>query len=499
MTAMNNRRQRTTDYTSAIANRRSGEAAKRRNALQRFNASTFCALLVALGFLVLCPLVAAIPLPGFNTADGQNALSRVTSGSANSAAGWFSLFSDAAGSFNTASGAGSLLFNTADRNTAFGAAALLFNNTGAGNTGIGAAALLNNIDGGDNTAVGASALSANTATGNTAIGSLALLNNTTGGTLGNTQGFDVGPNVAVGTEALKNNTIGSANTAVGYQALGSFIVGNVGTDRGQCTAVGFQALANSDGANGGIANSGFGYQAMFHNTDGFENVAIGDQALFGNETGFRNTAIGGGALSANTSGNSNTVIGNAAGGQITTGHDNVCIGAFSDVRSPNDNNTTHIANIGDTPQGGGLVVTVDPSANNQLGYAPSSRRYKQDIEPMNKASQAILALKPVSFRYKKKIDPAQMRGFGLIAEEVDRVDSDLVARNRQGQPESVRYEYINAMLLNEFLKEHRRVGELEKGMAALTAQIKEQAEEIQMVRAQIEVDQPRPVLVRNHR
>jgi len=443
--------------------------------------------LFALGCL-LCPVARAVVpppdggYPGGNTAEGNSALLSLTTGTFNTAVGFLSLRSTISGEFNTGIGAGALFLNTGDLNTA----------TGTG-------ALLSNVRGTNNTANGAFALFSNTATGNTAIGFEALFNNTTGGTLGTTGGFDVGPNVAVGSEALKNNTIGSANTAVGYQALGSFIVGNVGTDRGQCTAVGFRALANSDGANGGIANSGFGYQTLFHNTDGFENVAVGDQALFHNETGSRNTAVGGGALSANASGSFNTVIGNSAGGQITTGHDNVCIGAFSDVRSPSDNNTTHIANIGDTPQGGGLPVTVDASANNQLGYAPSSRRYKQDIEPMNKASEAILALRPVSFRYKKKIDPAQMRAFGLIAEEVDRVDPDLVAPNRQGQPESVRYEYINAMLLNEFLKEHRRVGELEKGMATLTAQIKEQAEEIQMVRAQIGVNQPHPVLVRNHR
>jgi hypothetical protein len=201
--------------------------------------------------------------------------------------------------------------------------------------------------------------------------------------------------------------------------------------RGLCTAVGFQALANTDGANGGIADSAFGYQALLHNTDGFQNVAVGDQALFSNQTGSRNTAVGGGTLSANTSGSFNTVIGDSAGDSIT-GDGNVCIGAFSDVDFPSQNNTTHIANIGDTPQGGALPVTVDPSANNQLGYVPSSRRYKEDIKPMDKTSEAIFALKPVSFRYKKEVDRAQTHAFGLIAEDVERVDPNLVARNRKG-------------------------------------------------------------------
>src|SRR6266496_1076614 len=364
--------------------------------------------------------------PGGNTAEGQSALFSLTTGGFNTAAGFLSLRSDATGGFNTAIGAGTLLANTADQNTATGAGALLSNTTGM-----------------DNTANGAFALFFNTATGNTAIGSKALLNNTTGGTLGNTNGFDVGPNVAVGWRALESNTIASANTAIGYQALGSLAVGLDGTDIGLCTAVGFQALANINGANGGGSDSAFGYQALFHNTDGFDNVAFGAQALFSNETGSRNTAIGGGALSANTIGSLNTVIGNGAG----------------------ENNTTHIANIGDTPQGGGLPVTVNPSANNELGYLPSSRRYKEDIKTMDKTSEAIFALKPVSFRYKKKVDGAQTRGFGLIAEDVERVDPNLVARNREGQPESVRYEYINAMLLNEFLKEHKKVRQLEAAVA----------------------------------
>jgi hypothetical protein len=420
--------------------------------------------------------------PGANTAEGRSALLSLTTGTFNTAVGFLSLKSNATGNFNTGLGAGALLLNTADSNTA-----------------IGAGALLSNITGAENTADGAFALLSNTATGNTAVGFRALLNNTTGGTLETVSGVDLGPNVAIGMEALESNTVSSANTAVGYQALHSFNAGIAGFPQyGLNTAIGFQALANTNGANGGSRNSGFGYQAMFHNTDGFENVAIGDQALFANETGFRNTVIGGGALSANTSGNSNTVIGVAAGQQLTTGSGNVCIGAFSDVGSPNDNNTTHIANIGDTPQGGGLPVTVDPSANNQLGYIPSSRRYKEDIEPMDKASEALFAFKPVSFRYKKKVDRAQTRAFGLIAEDVEKVDPNLVARNRQGQPESVRYEYINAMLLNEFLKEHKKVQQLEVNLAqqqkdfrAAIARLKKETElKIQRATAQIELSKP---------
>jgi trimeric autotransporter adhesin len=415
---------------------------------------------------------------GGNTAEGQAALLSLTTGTFNTAVGFLSLRSTISGEFNTGSGAGALLFNTGDLNTATGAGALLSNVSGVNNTGDGAFALFSN-----------------TATGNTAIGFEALFSNTTGGTLGTTNGFDVGPNVAVGSEALKNNTVGSANTAVGYQALGSFVAGNGGTDRGLCTAVGFQALAHTDGANGGIADTAFGYQALFHNTDGFENVAVGDQALLNNQTGSRNTAVGGGALSANASGSFNTVIGVGAGSMIN-GDGNVCIGAFSDVSFSGQTNTTHIANIGDTPQGGGLPVTVDPSANNQLGYLPSSQRYKEDVRPMNKMSEAIFGLKPVSFRYKKMVDLAQTRAFGLIAEDVEKVDPSLVARNREGHPEAVRYEYINAMLLNEFLKEHEKVQQLETSLAnqrkdfeAAIADLKKEMDvKIHKATAQIEVN-----------
>jgi uncharacterized coiled-coil protein SlyX len=407
---------------------------------------TFTTLLLALGFVALSPIAQAVVpspdggYPNFTTAEGTKALFGLTTGAANTAVGWFSLFSDAAGSFNTATGAGSLLFNTADDNTATGAAALLFNTTGSDNTAVGAAALVNNSTGEDNTAVGAFALNSNTASGNTAVGARTLLNNTTGGTLENIQGIDVGPNVAVGWQALESNGVTSANTAVGYQALHSFTTGPMGFEQlGLCTAVGFQALAN---ATGGFDNNAFGYQALFNNTDGAGNTAIGPQALFNNDIGGDNVAIG-----------SNS-------GHDITGDGNVCIG--SDVPGfVGEDNTTRIRNIGSTPQGGGLTVTVESVAGTKLGYVPSSRRYKDDIKSIDKASEALFGLKPVTFRYKKSIDPTQMLAFGLIAEEVEKVNPDLVARNADGQPESVRYEYINAMLLNEFLKEHRKVQELE--------------------------------------
>jgi len=462
--------------------------------------------------------------PNFTTAEGNNALKNLTTGAANTALGWYSLFSDTDGSFNTATGAGSLLFNTGNSNTAIGAASLLFNGTGT-----------------DNTAVGTAALLSNTASGNTAIGSNALLNNTTGGTLGNIQGFDVGPNVAVGWQALESNTVASANTALGSQALHSFTTGPVGLEQlGLCTAVGFQALGN---ATGGAGNSGFGYQTLFNNTDGTGNSAIGAQVLFNNTTGTSNTASGGSALFNNTIGDYNTATGGSALYSNVTGESNTAIGqqALQSNISGSDNtavgletlvsNTNGSHNIALGDGAGTNVMTADRvicigavgedvsnscfigqifnvisaggtpvfiNSNNKLGTITSSRRFKEQIKPMEQASEVLFALKPVSFRYKKELDPTGISQFGLVAEDVEEVNPDLVVRDREGKVNTVRYDQVNAMLLNEFLKEHRKVQDLEKGMAAITAQLKEQAAQIQKVSAHLEMSKPATSVVLNN-
>ena len=391
---------------------------------------------------------AVVPPPGggypnFTTAEGTNALFSLTTGAANTAVGWFSLKSVTTGSFNTGVGAGTLVLNTGAENTAIGTAALLLN----------------------------------TASGNTAVGSRALLNNTTGGTLGNIQGVDVGPNVAVGQQALESNTVASANTAVGYQALQSFTTGPVGLEQiGFCTAVGFQALANATGI--GFANSAFGYHALVNNTDGGGNTAIGLQALVDNTIGNSNVAIGNNALS-NSTGNNNTALGFNAGSAVTTANNLICIGAFG----ANVDNSCFIGNIYSNVQ---PIVGTDPdsvtiTSNGRLGRGNvSSRRYKHDIRPIDTASEALYALKPVSFRYNEQYDVTQTLAFGLIAEEVADVYPDLVGRNPNGEPESVRYEQVNAMLLNEFLKEHRKVEKLEATVADLAEQLQKITAQVQM-------------------
>ncbi len=425
-------------------------------------------------FALLPGMPAVIPppdgsYPNFTTAEGNNALKNLTTGAANTALGWYSLFSDTDGSFNTATGAGSLLFNTGNSNTAIGAASLLFNVTATDNTAVGTAALLNN-----------------TASGNTAIGSNALLNNTTGGTLVTVQGTDVGPNVAVGWEALESNTLAGANTAVGYQALHSFVSGPMGFEQiGTCTAVGFQALANANGA--GVSNSGFGHRALFSDTTGTINTASGFYALLRNvtgdgntadgfialqhnTTGGYNTALGADALGDNTTGMFNVAVGYSAGEGVMTGNNNIYIGAGASAGDTSDTivighgqTTTYIEGIFGATVGGGTPVLID--SGHKLGTMTSSKRFKEEVKPMEQTSEALYALEPVTFRYKKEIDPAGTSQFGLLAEDVEKVNPALVVPDKEGKPYSVRYDQVNAMLLNEFLKEHSKVQQLEATVA----------------------------------
>jgi Chaperone of endosialidase len=341
--------------------------------------------------------------PGFNTAEGQNALFGLTTGIANTAVGWFSLFSDTDGSFNTALGAGTLLFNMGNQSTGEG-------------------------------------------TQNTAIGTAALLSNTTGSN-----------NTAVGTQALLNNTTGIEHTAYGSGALSS-------------------------------------------NTFGTQNTAIGFNALRSTTTGSTNVAIGRGALGLNTTGSSNIALGFNAGLNVTTASNVISIG--NSIFAANVDNSCFIRNIfGTTTVNVGTPVLVDSAG--QLGTISSSRRFKHEIKPMDEASEAILALKPVTFRYRS--DQTGTAQFGLIAEDVAEVNPDLVVRDENSEIYSVRYDQVNAMLLNEFLKEHRRVEELKSAMAqqrrdfeteivqqrkateALVARLNEQQAQIQKVSAEIEM------------
>ena len=300
--------------------------------------------------------------PGFNTAEGQNALSGLTTGIGNTAVGWFSLFSNTDGSFNTALGAGTLLFNLG--NQASGA--------GTQNTAIGTAALLSNTTG----------------TSNTATGTAALLNNTTG------QG-----NTAAGAYALQNNTSGTFVTALGFEA----------------------------------------------------------------------------------------------GSSVTTANNVIAIGTTGE----NVSDSCYIGHIFGATSAGGTAVFINSSG--KLGTGTSSRRFKEEIKPMAEASKALFALKPVTFRYKKEIDSAGTSQFGLVAEEVEKINPHLVVSDKEGKPYSVRYDQVNAMLLNEFLKEHRKNEEQGATIARLTETDKRQQKQIdalttvlQKVSAQVELNNSAP-------
>jgi hypothetical protein len=341
-----------------------------------------------------------------------------------------------------------------------------------------------------NTALGFNALHANT-TGfiNTATGRNALLSNTTG--------FF---NTATGGAALLLNTDGDSNTATGRAAMGG------GTTGSRNTATGWQALFNNTG-NANVANGAF---ALYSNTTGEVNTANGNEALSSNTTGSFNTANGFEALISNTTGGSNIALGDFAGGDLTTGDFNIDIG---NVGVAAESNTIRIGTSGDQTKTfiagiSGVAVAGAPvkvNANGQLGVAPSSERFKAEIMPMNKASEAVLALKPVTFRYKKEVDPSGIPQFGLVAEQVAKVNPALVDRDGKGEIYTVRYEAVNAMLLNEFLKEHQKVEKLEatameqqKAIKALIASLKEQASQIQKVSAQLEVSKPTPQMVINN-
>jgi uncharacterized coiled-coil protein SlyX len=341
-------------------------------------------------------------------------------------------------------------------------------------------------------------------------------------------------NTGTGFEALNHLTAGNQNTATGLRALNSDINGGFNTATGVYSlfsntsgffnsATGAYSLANNVS---GTQNTANGYAALYRNTaDG--NTATGFGALFRNTTGSDNTAVGDEALSNNTDGNSNTALGFNAGMDPGIGSNNIYIG---DAGFAGDNNVIAIGGVSATGTAytdcfiGGIFGNPSPgsavyiAADGHLSTTASSRRFKDEIKPMDKASEAIFALKPVTFRYKKEIDPTGMSQFGLVAEDVEKVSPDLVARDREGKLYTVRYDQVNAMLLNEFLKEHRKVegqeatitelrsaaakqeatiGQLKKGMETFVARLKEQAAQIQKVSAQLEVTKAAPRTVLN--
>src|SRR5262249_40710924 len=293
---------------------------------------------------------------------------------------------------------------------------------------------------------------------------------------------------AVGFDALQNNALGGGNVAVGAAALSTNQTGFSNT------AIGANALTVNNpvmGIGGGIQNTAVGFDALFNNTTGFENIAVGFNAG-------SNITIGG----------DNIDIGNSGGGS----------GESDTIRIGLEQTAAFIAGIRGATTGNNDAMAVVIDSAGQLGTVSSSRRYKTEIKPMDKASESILALKPVSFRYKVHKDTTPQ--FGLIAEEVAKVNPDLVIYDQDSKPYTVRYDAVNAMLLNEFLKEHKKVEQQQAVIAQLQSTVAKQESNaaqqqrnfaqqqkqiealtagLQKVSAQVEVSKSTPQTVVNNR
>ena len=280
----------------------------------------------------------------------------------------------------------------------------------------------------------------------------------------------------------------SGNTAEGDHALLS--VTPLGLFN---TAVGFHSLKSNTT---GTSNTASGAGALASNTTGDQNTAAGFGALGSNTIGERNTASGFSALGRNTTGGANVAIGFRAGEDATTGHGNVYIGAGM-LGVAGEHNACYIASIFGRASVNGMPVSIN--SDHKLGTAPSSRRYKEDVTPMNNTSEALFSLKPVTFRYKKELDPQGIQQWGLVAEDVQRVNPALVALDKEGKPYTVRYDAVNAMLLNEFLKEHHQVQDLKATVAEQQKQIDALSVALQKVSAELEVSKPAPQTVVNNR
>jgi hypothetical protein len=314
-----------------------------------------------------------------------------------------------------------------------------------------------------------------------------------------------GQNTATGEDALFSLTIGTVNTAIGYHALYNCTLGFGNT------AVGYNALSQSmttDTINS-VDNTAVGSEALQRNRTGQDNTGVGQRALAQNTTGTENTALGEAALYNNFTGSYNIAIGVYAGGNCRLSN-NIMIGNKGNARDSGYirigdstlQNQTYIAGISGVTVGNGVAVMIN--SDGQLGTLTSSARFKEAIKPMDKASEAILALKPVTFRYKHELDPDGTQQFGLVAEEVEKVNPELVAYDDDGKPYSVRYEAVNAMLLNEFLKEHtafveaqRKIDGLQSTVASLVRTVKDQSAQIEAVTTQLQANKSNTKVVMN--
>jgi trimeric autotransporter adhesin len=377
-----------------------------------------------------------------DSAFGAFALLSNTTGDDNTATGYSALGSNQSGSFNTAYGDLALANANGSDNTATGTTALYSNTSGGGNTATGFDSLYSNVSGGVNTADGEGALDGNTTgSANTSVGEAALLNNSSGD-----------DNVAIGINALTDNN-GSYNTASGSEALDGNTAGNYNT------ATGYQALYGSN-FNTGSYNTANGWDTLYYNTTGYDSLADGARALFSNGEGSKNTAVGVDAMVDNTNGSYNIALGYQAGASLTTGKNNVDIGNAGVAGESNTirvgtqgtQTITYLAGVSGTPVTGAEVAV---SSTGQLGVVASSARFKRDVRAMGPSSDGLMKLRPVTFRYKN--DPKGIKQYGLIAEQVQQIYPELVTYDAQGQIESVRYQELIPMLLNQVQQQHNQL------------------------------------------
>jgi hypothetical protein len=384
-----------------------------------------------------------------NTAIGLSALASNTTGTNNTAVGSGALASNNTGIHDTAVGAGALASNTiGGANTAVGNETLESNTSGSGNTGVGGLSLTANTTGGNNAAIGQwSLLSNTTGSNNTASGQNALGANTTGG--GNT---------ATGQNALAVNSTGSQNTAVGFQAMMS-------NNAGGSAAVGANAMQLSINA---CCDAAFGTNALQNNTFGQGDTALGGQALMNNTTGGNNIAVGFNAATSVSAGNSNNIHVGSTGASGDS--------AVIRIGTPGTQTSFFAAGVSGVTTGLSGAVNVVVDTNGQLGTMSSSARFKEDIQDMGDASSGLLRLRPVTFRYKQPyLDGSKPVDYGLIAEEVAGVYPDLVVKDAEGQVQTVQYQKLTPMLLNEVQKQAERQAEQNRQQAE---QNRQQAEQI---------------------
>jgi hypothetical protein len=384
-------------------------------------------------------------------------------------------------------------------NTAVGINALTADTGGFYNVAVGSGALANNTTGNFNMAIGAEALNQNNANFNLAIGFRVAFQNTTGNHL-----------TGIGAAAMRNNTIAGFNTAIGADALRENTTSEFNVVVGDSALTAFNGTTTNDGA-----NTALGSIALNALTSGQENVAVGRRAHEFATSGSNNVIVGWRAGDGLTTGDGNIFLGSQAGSNEGPDvSDVICLGSRGDTNGGESTpNRTYIGNIVGVSTGGpapSVPVIIDQDG--QLGTVVSSRRFKEDITPMDQASEAILKLKPVTFHYKNRdVKNDKTPQFGLIAEDVEQVNRDLVVYGKDGKLWTVRYDAVDVMLLNEFLKEHKKVDEQQasiadlkstvalqqKEMQVLTAQLKEQAAQIQKVSAQVEASKPAPKVVAN--